>query len=1556
MKTVNLSKYGVVLTQAKMDAVTKEVQHSLKNDEHVVLDFSGIKGIDSSAAQKLVTSLRDRQRGKVQLTNADPMVKSVLVFSGSAATSVASASPRRASWGHHVLSWLFTLTLLFSLAIGQMWAGSWSYNLSFYCIPGEIFGDNAEYHDMAYRRVSVGANDGTGTWREGKMTATGIYYKGYEIYSVTLTGWAHENAQGGASNIWFKLRHADTWETVYGEHGWNDWREMSYINGYIRTKDGWDIYKYDHTISAGSTIIWDMAGNESGWDASYIYTDINGGSGSNTAMTNLTGTNQYSITCANAINYVAAFQFRSNTDHWYSYDHTTNIERNVSGVTLFTNLNTSTDTDPRRLNWQVSENAKKATGGVKIYFDNTAANWSAIWLKYGTTWYNRKSASAASKVYGTDNLYVIEMPTDIYYAKYYLADNFGWVNYSDIEAAGDAGNIMSNRIASQESDLSSDITFIPSTGNSSTPKVWTTTTIPGHTREVTITAPSHGTITVTYTDESNNSQTKTATHGGSNVVFNVAQTCVLTVSAVADEGYELSGDITVGGGTVTSGDTYIVRSNISISATFNPQEYTLTLDHQGATNTPAPNSISVTYDSNDNLTGTVVTTLPTKTGYPTFGGYYTQAAGGGYQLITAAGAVNGNLTGYTSSGTWVKADDVTVYAKWTQTVALNANGGDEDGSVSVNYNATSAGTPSAPTRTGYSVEGYYAEAGCSNQVMGTDGSLVGYTGYVVGGKWVHTDATELFTNWTANSYDVTLDPNNGGSSSTISATYGSAMPSKLKDGETSVSLPSKTNYVFAGYYDAQGKQYYNGTPASVTNWDKDEDDVTLYGKWTQTITLALDGGSTEGVTSLTAIYGATLDLTGYEAPTKSGYDFGGFKTAAGNVLIDEDGIVQTVSGITDSDKKWENSSSALTLTAIWNEKTYTITLDKNLPSGTTGVAGAANFTVAYNSSEYSFGDKLSSLPVAEGYTFAGYYTDDATPVLVITAAGGVNTTTAYISGTAKWVHAGNVTLYAHWTNNGTYVFKGGASGNATSWSTAANWTKGVAPSENDGSEDIIILAPVEIPASATTNVNSVRIGTAGSYTPVGGSAIDAAGKLTIPATAMLKVTTNVQNYNFSNSSASATTESTLHIESASTGNGALVWGASGTPGRAQVDFYTKSSAAGNWEGANTDVNQYIGTPFSDANVLYNYYNAWTFKVNAAGTAWERMKGDETMYPFVGYDVIYDGAAGHIFEMDGTLVTNADKTCTLSHTTAGDENLLANSWTAPIWMKGFESSDFTNANAAIYIFNSTSEKASADAGHTAAVGGGNYEAFTPGTSGDDDYIQSMQSFSVLSSGGNGSVTLDYSDLVLDPASHSHIGAMHAPRRFADGETEPEEDLEPTKMDFLRLRVADTNGWADELKIYIREDFVEEFENGFDARKMYGDDRAPMLYGISPDGRMAINCIPTADNHVVGFHGGSASNEYTFRFAYDGEEELYLLDNKTGAETLISAEDTYSFTTEAGDNDLRFSIIRKTPAVPTDIETVTGEGLQTMGVQKIMYNGMLYILRSGRIYDATGAVVK
>ena len=581
--------------------------------------------------------------------------------------------------------------------------------------------------------------------------------------------------------------------------------------------------------------------------------------------------------------------------------------------------------------------------------------------------------------------------------------------------------------------------------------------------------------------------------------------------------------------------------------------------------------------------------------------------------------------------------------------------------------------------------------------------------------------------------------------------------------DTGYDLPSTITVMFGSTTKTAGTDYTwnQGTGVLTIPVNKIDDNVTVIingdaETYDGTIDSDIDGGSgTDG--AYTATYNeTTIEIT--TTPSRTGYDVGGYYLNYNaeanpqyyNQIATTAGALIESTVYTDATGHWTYTGDAPTIYASWVPKTYTITLSPEL-SPSTGTNGSTYFTVTVGSNNYKYGEGKAdemTKPTREGYTFAGYYTSGGTQVFG--ANGAPNTgVSGYTAANGNWANTDDdLTLYAHWTVTRTYVFKGGASGNETSWSTAANWTKGVAPSANDGSEDIIILAPVEIPASATTNVNSVRIGSAGSYTPVGGSAIDAAGKLTIPATAMLKVTTDVKNYDFSTPSTSATTESTLHIESASTGNGALVWGASGTPGRAQVDFYTKSSAAGNWEGANTDVNQYIGTPFSNANVLYNYYNAWTFKVNDAGTAWERMKGDETMYPFVGYDVIYDGAAGHIFQMDGTLVTNANKTCTLSYTTDKAENLLANSWTAPMWIKGFEVSDFTNANAAIYIFNSTSEKATEDAGYEIDVTGGNYSAYTPGTS--DAYIPSMQSFSVLSDGGGaGSVTLNYTNLVLNP---------------------------------------------------------------------------------------------------------------------------------------------------------------------------------------------------------------
>ena len=89
-----------------------------------------------------------------------------------------------------------------------------------------------------------------------------------------------------------------------------------------------------------------------------------------------------------------------------------------------------------------------------------------------------------------------------------------------------------------------------------------------------------------------------------------------------------------------------------------------------------------------------------------------------------------------------------------------------------------------------------------------------------------------YINWiqvtyTGNPYTVTFDKQSGtNGSNSVTATYGSAMPS--------ATMPTRTGYTFGGYYtgtNGSGTQYYNANGGSARNWDKTAD-TKLYAKWT----------------------------------------------------------------------------------------------------------------------------------------------------------------------------------------------------------------------------------------------------------------------------------------------------------------------------------------------------------------------------------------------------------------------------------------------------------------------------------------------------------------------------------------------------------------------------------------------------------------------------------------------------------------------------------------------------------------------------------------------------
>ena len=287
-----------------------------------------------------------------------------------------------------------------------------------------------------------------------------------------------------------------------------------------------------------------------------------------------------------------------------------------------------------------------------------------------------------------------------------------------------------------------------------------------------------------------------------------------------------------GGSTYTDASkNWKYGNDIELYAKWTAQTYMLSLDNQSPTTESTPTSVTVTYGASTNLTGTVVTTLPTKTGY-SFGGYYTGTSGSGVQLITDAGIVNASVSGYTDGDKkWIYNDNVTVYAKWTANeikLVLSANGGEHDGSAIVLYDATGLkpATLKHAVYDGHNLVGYYAEAGHTTKVLNSDGSFAAtdVSGYITDGKWSRTTTpTELYAFWAAEIRTVTFDKQgHGGDNLVQEVEYNTPVVRPTPD-------PNDIDYKFEGWYDEaacrDGHEWNFNTNITAN--------TTIYAKWSE---------------------------------------------------------------------------------------------------------------------------------------------------------------------------------------------------------------------------------------------------------------------------------------------------------------------------------------------------------------------------------------------------------------------------------------------------------------------------------------------------------------------------------------------------------------------------------------------------------------------------------------------------------------------------------------------------------------------------------------------------
>ncbi len=432
--------------------------------------------------------------------------------------------------------------------------------------------------------------------------------------------------------------------------------------------------------------------------------------------------------------------------------------------------------------------------------------------------------------------------------------------------------------------------------------------------------------------------------------------------------------------------------------------------------------------------------VPTQSGY-SFLGYYDDATAG-TQYYKADG---------TCAKVWDKDVDTTLYAHWTantyEVTFDKRSGSGGSNSVTATYDSD---MPEAtmPTRTGYTFAGYWDAASGGTQYYKADGSSAR--------TWNKALNTTLYAHWTGNKYTVTLNSQNGtGGSTSVEATYGSAMPSMTK--------PTRTGYTFGGYYtetNGGGTQYYNENGASVRNWDKTADTI-LYAKWTiNTYEVKFNGnGSTSGtMTNQSFTYGTAQNLTAnafvrqytvtynYNGATGGASSasadavaaFNGWATSeTGNKEYDDqqsvNNLTTTNGGTVNLYAKWTNGSvtlptptktgytfggwysdsdlntqvgngggsytptEPLNLYAKWTANKYTVTLNQNYDGG-----GSEEVEATYDSAM-----PAATMPTREGYVFCGYWDTNA-------QTGGTQYYNADGTSASTWNKTEDTMLYARW--------------------------------------------------------------------------------------------------------------------------------------------------------------------------------------------------------------------------------------------------------------------------------------------------------------------------------------------------------------------------------------------------------------------------------------------------------------------------------------------------------------------------------------------------------------
>ena len=186
----------------------------------------------------------------------------------------------------------------------------------------------------------------------------------------------------------------------------------------------------------------------------------------------------------------------------------------------------------------------------------------------------------------------------------------------------------------------------------------------------------------------------------------------------------------------------------------------------------------------------------------------------------------------------------------------------------------------------------------------------------------------------------------------------------------------------------------------------------------------------------------------------------------------------------------------------------------------------------------------------------------------------------------------------------------------------------------------------------------------------------------------------------------------------------------------------------------------------------------------------------------------------------------------------------------------------------------------------------------------------------------------------------------------------QDKEPMSTEF-RLELQQDEQKADQAYIRMSDDeqVTSGFDFNYDLSKEFNSGKAN-IYTLIADVQAAGNCLPMTEQTTIVPVGVkiAANADYTFSIP-EGTKGVgvVLIDNMTGERTNLSAVD-YTVSLEEGTHDDRFTLeISPIRNVPTDDGGVESQKPKVES-RKVLIDGLLYIVRDNKMYDARGARVE